>query len=95
MFRIIKLAGSSAILLLAACATSGPTFEESGLGSAPIPDGKARIVFLRTRDSGLYLARQASVSLDGEKIGGAHMIELRRIDALKLRINILEEKSND
>ena len=71
MFRIIKLAGSSAILLLAACAASGPTFEESGLGSAPIPDGKARIVFLRTRDSGLYLARQASVSLDGGKIGGA------------------------
>ncbi len=71
MFLMPKLTGFSAMLLLVACAASGPTFEESGVGSEPIPDGKARIVFLRTRDSGLYIARQASVSLDGEKVGGA------------------------
>lgn len=60
-----------AVLLLCACTASGPTFDEAGIGSESIPEGKARVVFLRTRDSGLYIARQASVSLDGEQIGGA------------------------
>lgn len=59
------------LLLLGGCAANAPTFDESGFGSESIPDGKARIVLLRTRDSALYVARQASVSLDGEKIGGA------------------------
>lgn len=36
----------------------------------PILDDVARIVFFRTRDSALYIARQAAVSMDGEKIGG-------------------------
>lgn len=70
MFPILRLAGCLAVLLLCACAASGPTFDEAGFGSESIPAGKARIVFLRTRDSGLYIARQASISLDGEKIGG-------------------------
>ena len=71
MLPISRVIGFAPLLLLCACAANGPTFDEAGFGSESIPDGKARVVFLRTRDSGLYIARQASVSLDGEQIGGA------------------------
>lgn len=71
MLQNLLLASCSAVLLLCACAASGPTFNEAGFVSEEISDGKARVVFIRTRDSGLYMARQASLSLDGEKIGGA------------------------
>lgn len=71
MLPILQLASCLAVLLLCACAASGPTFDEAGFSSQSIPDGKARVVFFRTRDSGLYIARQASISLDGEKVGGA------------------------
>jgi hypothetical protein len=70
MRRILTLATCSAALLLNACAASGPTYDAAVFDNESIPNGQARIVLLRTRDSGLYIARQASVSLDGERIGG-------------------------
>lgn len=68
---ISQVITNSVALLLSACVASGPTFDEAAFGTEAIPDGKARVVFFRTRDSALYVARQAAVSLDGEKIGGA------------------------
>ncbi len=70
MLSISNVVICSAVMLLCACAASGPSFDETAFGSELIPDGKARVVFFRTRDSGLYIARQATVSLDEEKIGG-------------------------
>ena len=70
MLSILRLLGCLAALLLCACAGSGPRFDESEFGTESIPDAKARLVFFRTRDSALYVARQAAVSLDGEKIAG-------------------------
>jgi len=70
MFPILQLAGCLAVLLLCACAASGPRFDEATIGAIAIPDGKARVVLFRTRDSALYIARLATVWLDGEKIGG-------------------------
>ena len=71
MRSVHRLLGCLAATLLCACAGSGPTFDESEVGSESIPDSRARLVFFRTRDSGLYIARQAAVSLDGERVGGA------------------------
>jgi len=68
--RVAQSVSWSLLLLLCACAASGPTFDEAGFSSKSIPDGKARVVFFRTRESALYLARRAAVSMDGEKIGG-------------------------
>lgn len=71
MTRPSQLAGCLVTLLLCACAGNGPKFDPGGLSAEPIAEGKARIVLFRTRESALYVARQASVSLDGDKIGGA------------------------
>ena len=71
MLSMLRRLAWLAAFLLSACAASRPTFDESVVGSESIPEGKARLVFFRTRDSGLYIARQAAVSLDGNKVGGA------------------------
>lgn len=55
-----------AVGLLSACAAPGPG---DGSVMTPPPDGQARIVFLRTRDSVLYVARRAAISIDGETVG--------------------------
>ena len=68
---LLQLLGYAAGLLLYACAASGPTPDEAGFDSESILDGSARFVFLRTRDNGLYIARHATVSLDGQNIGSA------------------------
>jgi hypothetical protein len=68
--RLIQVVGCSVALLLCACAASGPTIDKSTLYNNAIPDGKARVVFFRTRDSALYIARRAAISLDSERIGG-------------------------
>jgi len=39
--------------------------------AAPVPDGMARLVFLRSRESILYVARSAPVYLGEEKLGSA------------------------
>ena len=52
--------------LLSACAAAGPG---DGRVMTPPPDGQARLVFLRTRDSALYIARRAAISIDGETVG--------------------------
>jgi hypothetical protein len=57
------------ILFLVGCAASGPGYDEVMANARPIRDDRARIVFFRTRDSALYIARQAAVSMGGEKIG--------------------------
>lgn len=57
-------------LLLCGCAASGPTYSETPLSATPLPDEMARIVFFRTKDSILYVARKAAISIDGEKVGG-------------------------
>lgn len=57
-------------LLIAGCVTTpatSPPAPESGLLAAA--EDSARLVFLRTHDSKLYLLRKAPVYLDGEKIG--------------------------
>lgn len=59
-----------AVSLLCACAARGPTLDPTALHRAAPGDGEARLVFFRTRDNPLYLARQAALSVDGEKIGG-------------------------
>ena len=69
MQALHQAVGCALAILLSACAASGPTFEETTGIAELIPDGKARIVFFRTRDSALYIARHAAVSLDGEKVG--------------------------
>ena len=61
----------SAVLSLCACAASGPSFDEIASAAEAIPVGKARVILFRTRDSRLYVARHAAVSMDGEKLGGA------------------------
>jgi hypothetical protein len=70
MHPISRVVSCSVLLPLCACAASGPTFDESAFDTEAIADGKARIVFFRTRDSALYVARQAAVSMDGQKIAG-------------------------
>lgn len=70
MLPITRAVNCSLVLLLCACAASRPTFDEAATDTEVIADGKARIVFFRTRDSALYIARQAALSMDGEKIGG-------------------------
>lgn len=58
------------VLLLSACAANGPVFDEAAFDAAAIPGGKARLVFFRTRDSALYVARQAALSMNGDKTAG-------------------------
>lgn len=83
MLPITRLLTSLIMLLLSACAASGPTFDRTALGSEVVPDGKARFVFFRTHDSALYLARRASVSMDGKRIAmiGYGSFFIHEIDA--------------
>ncbi|NNC77531.1 MAG: hypothetical protein HKN77_06160 [Woeseiaceae bacterium] len=57
------------LLLLASCAARGPSFDEDRANVTATPNDQARIVFFRTRDSKLYIARKATVSIDGIKVG--------------------------
>lgn len=64
-------------LLLSSCSASGPQYAELGVTPETVPAGKARIVFFRTGDTVLYIARRAAISIDGKKVaatphGGFH-----------------------
>ena len=61
---------SAVCFLLAACAARGTGFDSSRGDISRVPEGKARVVFLRTDESLLYSARKARVLIDGEKTGG-------------------------
>jgi len=58
-----------AALAMAACATAPPTPRSTDVESLSPTEGLARLVFLRTHDSKLYLLRSAPVYLDDEKTG--------------------------
>lgn len=67
--------------LIGGCAARGPGYSESSAQIASVPDSLARIVFFRTRDSALYIARKATISVDGEKVGataygGFHYVDV-------------------
>jgi hypothetical protein len=64
--KVVLLVGA---LSLCGCAASGPSFVEESERMIPVPEGLARIVFFRTEDSTLYIARNARITLDGERIG--------------------------
>lgn len=69
-----NLAGGFVVLVTAViivgCAARGPDYTAISAEVSQAPDDSARIVFFRTRDSALYIARKARISLDGENIGG-------------------------
>lgn len=66
----MKVASLLLSTTLSACAASGPAYVDSGLATERTPAGQARIVFFRTKDSRLYMARTASISIDGSRVGG-------------------------
>lgn len=57
------------VALLTGCAASGVPYSDVSSQLAPPTDQQARVVFLRTRDTLLYLARRATITVDGEKVG--------------------------
>lgn len=65
----MKYVASVLAMLLYGCSASGPLYGDMNVASDTVPAGKARVVFFRTTDSALYVARRASVSIDGEKVG--------------------------
>lgn len=71
MPTITRILISALAAVLSACSTNGVTFDKAIADTEATPDGKARIIFLRTRDSALYIARKAAIALDGDKIGEA------------------------
>lgn len=67
--------------LVGACAARGPSFTEASEEIAAAPEDVARIVFFRTRDSALYIARKATITVDGQKAGataygGFHYVDV-------------------
>ena len=68
------LIGLVALLCLYAvigCGARGPRYAESAAASASIPLEHARLVFFRTCESPLYIARRAAITIDGRKVGAA------------------------
>lgn len=68
-----RMNGRGILLLLvlpamAACTTAPATPRDMDPDLPPPAEGSARLVFLRTHDSKLYLLRNAPVYLDGQKI---------------------------
>lgn len=59
----------SLLLVTCGCVAGGRAYLEIADQIASVPDGNARIVILRPRESMLYIARKATISLNGEKIG--------------------------
>lgn len=59
-----------AATIIVGCAARGSEYRTISAEVSKAPDDSARIVFFRTRDSALYIARKARISVDGEKIGG-------------------------
>ena len=54
------------------CAYTGQQLTQVATGLHPetVRAEEARIVFFRTRDSALYIARKATILIDGQKMGG-------------------------
>lgn len=56
-------------VLIVGCAASGPKYVQVADNLADVPESGSRIVIFRTRESKLYIARKATISLDNSKIG--------------------------
>lgn len=57
-------------LFICGCAASGPSFSDSRADMMLTSGEMAKVVFFRTRESALYIARKAAVYIDDSKIGG-------------------------
>lgn len=71
MFKIIakQIVAIIFLTILSGCAARGPNYVDAISKATPIQDNMARIVFFRTRESALYIARKATISIDDEKVG--------------------------
>ncbi|NNF41079.1 MAG: DUF2846 domain-containing protein [Woeseiaceae bacterium] len=57
-------------LFICGCAASGPSFSDSQAGMMLTSGETAKVVFFRTKETALYIARKAAVYIDDSKIGG-------------------------
>lgn len=71
-----------AFQLVGACAASGPPYADVAGQLLDVPSEDSRIVFFRTRESTLYIARKARIAVDGDvagftAYGGFHYLDLQ------------------
>lgn len=57
-------------LFFCGCAASGPPFSDSQSQLVATSDDLAKVVFFRTKESALYIARRAAIYVDDSKVGG-------------------------
>ncbi len=68
MYRTLLLVFYSAYSLSCGCAASAESAPKTAHLVAPVLEVNARLYFLRTRESKLYLFRGAALTIDGERV---------------------------
>lgn len=58
-----------ALLILCACTARGPAFPDSRADVMVASGGQAKVVFFRTKETALYVARKAAIHIDGSNVG--------------------------
>lgn len=66
----MKCLVSVCLLFLCGCSASGPSFSDSRADLIVTSGEMARVVFFRTKESALYIARKAAIHVDDSKVGG-------------------------
>lgn len=65
----MRVFGLAVYVFSLGCAARGPSVTDVADQISTVPDGMARLVFLRTTESALYIARDTAISLDGACVG--------------------------